>query len=125
MTITIGKILIGILAVVLGIVLGLPGRGGPVAAKGRRWKVHTSGRSSEVHDEGELDQLERDLGRATTMSGRAKRYFTPLGFLRKEPRASDRRRTRRYFHTAAPTRKPPSSADKPPAPTRKGNRPPP
>ena len=27
----------------------------------------------------------------TTMSRRAKRYFTPLGFLRKEPRASDRR----------------------------------
>ena len=125
MTITLGKILIGILLVVLGIVLGLPGRGGPVAAKGRRWKVHTSGRSSEVHDEGELEQLERDLGRATTMSSRAKRYFTPLDFVRKKPRASDRRRERRYFHTAAPTRKPPGSAGKPSSPTRKGNRPPP
>ena len=129
MTITIGEILIGILAavlcIVLGIVLGLPGKGGPVAAKGRRWRVHRSEQSSGVHDEGELDQLERDLGRATTISRRAKRYFTPLGFLRKEPRASDRRRTRRYFHTAAPTRKPPGGAGKPPAPTRKGNRPPP
>ena len=125
MTITVGKILIGVLAVLVGIMLGWPGRGGPVAAKGRRWKVHTSESSSEVHDKGELEQLERDLGRATTMSRRAKRYFTPLGFLRKEPRASDRRRARRYFHTAAPARKPPSGADRPPAPTRKGNPPPP
>ncbi|MDE2874789.1 MAG: hypothetical protein OXU69_03175 [Gemmatimonadota bacterium] len=123
MTITLGTVLVGILALALGILLGLPGKGGPSAARGRRWKVHTSGSSSEVHDKGELDQLERDLSRPTTISRRAKRYFTPLGFLRKEPRASDRRRSRRYFHTAAPTRKPPGGADSRRAPTRKGNRP--
>ena len=125
MTITLGKILIGILAVALGILLGLPRRGGPTAAKGRRWKVHASWHSSGVHDQKELEQLERDLGRRTTVSGRAKRYFTPLGFMRKERPASHRRRARRYFQTAAPTSKPKGDANRTAAPTRKGNRPPP
>ena len=124
MTITLGKILIGVLALGLGILLGLPRRGGPVAAKGRRWKVHDSGRSS-VHDKGELEQLERDLARPTTVSRHAKRYFTPLGFMKKERPASHRRRERRYFRTAAPVRKPEGAANETVGPTRKGNRPPP
>ena len=125
MTITIVKILIGILALALGILLGMPRRGGPIAAKGRRWKVHDSGRPSRVHDEGELEQLERDLARRTTVSRRAKRYFTPFAFMRKERPASHRRRARRYFQTAAPTRKPKGGANRTATPTRKGNRPPP
>lgn len=125
MTITLGKILIGILALALGILLGLPRKGGPIAAKGRRWKVHDSWRSSRVHDEGELEQLERDIGRPTTVRRRAKRYFTPIDLMRKARRGSERRRARRYFQTAAPRSKPRGGANKTVAPTRKGNRPPP
>lgn len=97
------KILGGIAALALGIYLGLPGKGGPVAARGRRWLTHDRGKKA-AHDEAELEQLERDLGRATTLSRRAKRHFTPLDLLKSRGRASDRRRTRRYFRTAAPSR---------------------
>lgn len=104
MTATIVKILIGLLALGLGILLGLPGRGGRSAASERRWKVRRPGHgSSGVHDEEELRQLERDLGRRATLARRAKRHFTPLDLVRKQRRGSHRRRTRRYFHTAAPT----------------------
>jgi len=96
------KIIIGIAAFALGIYLGLPGRSGPVAARGRRWLMHDRGRTA-THDEGELQQLERDLGRATTLSRRAKRYFTPLDLMKSRRRASERRRTRRHFRTAAPS----------------------
>lgn len=97
------KILGAIAALALGIYLGLPGKRGPVAARGRRWLTHDRGRTA-AHDEGELQQLERDLGRATTLSRRTKRHFTPLDLLKSRRRASDRRRTRRYFRTAAPSR---------------------
>lgn len=104
------KILGGIAALALGIYLGLPGKSGPVAARGRRWLTHNRGRTA-AHDEGELQQLERDLGRATTLSRRAKRYFTPLDLMKSRRRASERRRTRRRFHTAAPSS---GRGDKPP-----------
>ncbi|MCY3545311.1 MAG: hypothetical protein F4Z31_23395 [Gemmatimonadetes bacterium] len=96
------KIIFGIAAFALGIYLGLPGRSGPVAARGRRWLTHDRGRTA-THDEAELQQLERDLGLPTTLSRRAKRYFTPLDLMKRRRRASERRRTRRRFHTAAPT----------------------
>ena len=103
MTATIVKILVGLLALGLGILLGLPGRGGRSAASERRWKVRRRGYgASGVHDEEELRQLERDLRRSTLTRG-AKRYFTPLDLVRKQRRGSHIRRTRRYFHTAAPT----------------------
>ncbi len=99
------KIIFGIAAFALGIYLGLPGKGGPVAARGRRWLTHDRGRTA-AHDEGELEQLERDLGRSTGLSRRAKRHFTPLDLMKSRRRASDRRRTRRHFRTAAPSRGP-------------------
>jgi len=98
------KVLVGILAVGLGILLGLPGRGGRSAASERRWRMRRTGRGSpNAHDEDELRQLELDLGRTTALRRRAKRYFTPLDLLGRERRGSHRRRTRRYFRTAAPT----------------------
>ena len=100
----LAKVLIGILAVGLGILLGLPGRGGRSAASERRWRVRAPGHGSpDVHDEDELRQLELDLGRTTALRRRAKRDFTPLDLLGRERRGSHRRRTRRYFRTAAPT----------------------
>lgn len=99
---TLAKVLIGILAVGLGVLLGLPGRGGRSAPGEGRWRIRGPG-SPGVHDEEELRQLERDLGRTTALRRRAKRYFTPLDLLRRERRGSHRRRTRRYFRTAAPT----------------------
>jgi hypothetical protein len=100
------KILIGIAALALGIFLGLPGKHGPRAARGRRWQVHATrergGRLGE-HDERELEQLERDLGNPGGYSRRAKRHFTPIDLLKRKRRASESRRARRYFRTAAPT----------------------
>ena len=100
------KILLGIAAFGLGVLLGLPGKSGPGVARGRRWLAHQRGRGGEgsgTHDEDELEQLERDLGLMRGLSRRAKRHFTPLDLLGKRRRASERRRTRRYFHTAAPS----------------------
>ena len=100
------KILIGIAALALGIFLGLPGKDGPRAARGRRWQVQDAARRGDRsggHDERELEQLERDLGNPGGFSRRARRHFTPLDLLKSKRRASDSRRTRRYFRTAAPT----------------------
>ena len=49
-----------------------------------------------------LRDLELLLGRPDARRRRAKRHFTPLDLLRKERRSSHRRRSRRYFRTAAP-----------------------
>ena len=100
------KILAGIAALALGVLLGLPRRSGPRVARGRRWLVHHHGRGddgSSAHDEDELEQLERDLGRMRSLSRRTKRHFTPLDLLGNRRRSSERRRTRRYFRTAAPS----------------------
>ena len=100
------KILIGIAALALGIYLGLPGKDGPGAARGRRWHVRAaSGKGGRIgeHDERELEQLERDLAKPGGYTRRAKRHFTPLDLLKRKPRASVSRRTRRHFHTVAPT----------------------
>ena len=100
------KILGGIAALALGVLLGLPGRGGPRVARGRRWLAHHHGRGDDgsgPHDEDELQQLERDLGRMRSLSRRTKRHFTPLDLLGNRRRGSERRRTRRYFSTAAPS----------------------
>ena len=127
MTITLGKVLIGILALALGILLGLPGRAGRSGVKAERWKIHGRARDlTGVHSEDDLRELERTLSRRTTLRHRTREYFTPLGYLwRAVTRGSDRRRSgsRRYFHTAAPTRKPPDRAKGTAPPTRKGNRP--
>lgn len=75
------KILGGIAALALGVWLGLPGR----------W-----------------EQSQRDIERAMDQGGahrnKVRRHFTPLDWLRKEKKGSERRRTRRHFHTAAPRR---------------------
>lgn len=100
------KILLGIAALGFGVLLGLPRKSGPRVARGRRWLAHHHGRDGEgssAHDEDELEQLERDLGRMRGLSRRAKRHFTPLDLVGNRRRASERRRTRRYFRTAAPS----------------------
>ena len=129
MTITLVKVLVGVLALALGILIGLPARAGRSGVKAERWKLRGRPRNlTGVHSEEDLRELGRTLSRNTTLRHRTRQYFTPLGFIwRAVTRGSERRRSRsrRYFHTAAPTRKPPGRADGPPAPTRKGNRPPP
>ena len=127
MTITFTKVVVGILALALGILFGLPARSGRSGVKVPRWKVHgRRGDRTGVHQEEELRELERSLGRATTLRHRTRRHFTPIDLLlRRVSRETDGRRTRRYFHTVAPSRKPPDGAKGPAASTRKGNRPPP
>ena len=118
------KILLGIAALALGVLLGLPGKAGSSGVKAERWKLHGRDRKrTGVHHEDDLQELERMLGRKTRLRHRTKRYFTPIDFLRRVARGSHKRRSRRYFHTAAPTRKPPDAKGRRAASTRKGNRP--
>lgn len=76
------KILLGVLAVGLGIWLGLPGR-----------------------YEQTPDEIEKAMDRGGAKRNQVKKVFTPLDWLRKDQRASNRRAQRRYFKTAAPERK--------------------
>ena len=77
------KILGGVLALALGVWLGLPGR--------------------YEQDQEEIDRL---LGRPSGSPRRAKRHFMYLDWLRNDKRGSDRRRAQanRRFRTAAPKR---------------------
>lgn len=79
------KILIGAAAVGLGIWLGLPGR-----------------------YEQSPEEIEKAMDRGGARRNQVKRVFTPLDWLRKETRGSDRRRERerRHFRTAVPKKKP-------------------
>ncbi len=90
------KILVGVVAVLLGVFLGMPGKGGQDPRRPGRYRIGK-------HDEKQITELEQALGRAARRSGSAKRYFTPLDLLRRDVRASRRRRQRRYFTTAAPS----------------------
>ena len=78
-TVTIAvKILVGIAALVLGVLLGLPGKAGRSGVKAERWKLHGRRRNrTGVHHEDDLRELERMLGRKTALRHRTKRYFTP------------------------------------------------
>lgn len=83
------KIIGGILALFLGIWLGLPGR-------------------YDRRSEEELAKLLEDEG------GRRKstrRHFMYLDWFRKEEKASHRRRQRRHFRTAAPAPRPRDATD--------------
>jgi hypothetical protein len=75
------KILLGIVALALGIWLGLPGR----------FTQST-------------DDLEKAMERGGARRNTVKRHFTPLDWFRKDQKGSDRRRPRRHFRTAAPER---------------------
>lgn len=98
------KILIGLAALALGIYLGLPGKESARGPRVGRWRIHQApGRVGE-HDEASLLELEEALGEEWGSSRKAKRHFTLLNWMRKDPRGSQRRRARRYFRTAAPTR---------------------
>lgn len=99
------KILIGVVALALGLYLGMPGKEGRTGARGRRWKVQDAARRRSIgeHDQNELEQLERDLGMARGLRRRTKRHFTPLDLLKSKKKASHARRTRQYFRTAAPS----------------------
>jgi len=88
------KILVGLVAVSLGVLLGMPGKGGQDSRGAGRYRIGK-------HDEKQI----KELGRAARRSGSAKRHFTPLDLLRRDVRASRRRRQRRYFTTAAPSRR--------------------
>lgn len=78
------KILVGILAVAVGVWLGLPGR-----------------------YEQTPDDIEKAMDRGGVRRNQVKRVFTPLDWFRKDRRGSDRRAEmqRRRFRTAAPKRK--------------------
>ncbi len=73
------KIILGVLALALGIWLGLPGR-----------YTQTT------------DDLNRAMERGGARRNTVKRHFTPLDWFRKEERGSERRRQRHHFRTAAP-----------------------
>lgn len=101
----LAKIILGVVALALGVLLGIPGRGAHRARRPpRRGRWRRRNRDTGVHDEKRIAELEHALGRVARRSGSPKRYFTPLDLLRREKRASQRRRTRRYFKTAAPSR---------------------
>lgn len=76
------KILGGVLALGLGIWLGLPGR-----------------------YEQTVDEVGRAMDRGGARRNTVKRHFTPLDWFRTERKGSDRRRRRRHFKTAAPERR--------------------
>ncbi len=98
------QILGGVLALALGIYLGMPGRpdgGGPLVG---RWRAGRDDDHVGAHREKHLQELERALGDEWGQSRRAKRHFTLFGWLRKDPRGSHQRRSRQYFRTAAPRR---------------------
>lgn len=73
------KVVLGVLALALGIWLGLPGR------------------YEQTHQE--LDEAMRRPG---GRPNKARRHFMVLDWLRNERRGSERRRQRRHFRTAAP-----------------------
>lgn len=77
------KILGAVVALLLGVWLGLPGR--------------------YERDLREIDQVMERGGRDRK---KVKRLRTPLDWFRKDPKGSERRRrrARRHFHTAAPRR---------------------
>lgn len=77
------KIIGGVLALLLGIWLGLPGR-------------------YERRSEDEIAELLEGEGRRK----KTRRHFMYLNWFRKEEKASHRRRERRHFRTAAPARRP-------------------
>ena len=101
------KVVGALLALAIGIWIGMPGRA-PGEVRRRREKVRTArgegvpGEADGVHSEEGLQELELLLGRPDARRRRAKRHFTPLDLLRKERRSSHRRRSRRYFRTAPP-----------------------
>ncbi|HSG47517.1 MAG TPA: hypothetical protein VLA43_06895 [Longimicrobiales bacterium] len=75
------KIVIGLAAVAVGIWLGLPGK-----------------------YEQTPEEIEKAMDRGGARRNQVKRVFTPLDWLRKDKRGSQRRAEmqRRRFHTAAP-----------------------
>ncbi len=93
-------IAIGVVVVGLGVLLGLPGREAHRARRGGR---------IGAHDQEEIQEIEQRLGRMARRSHSAKRHFTPLDWLRRDPRASQRRRGGRYFRTVAPAKTAPSA----------------
>lgn len=95
-------ILIGVGALLLGVLLGLPGRAGSRASRRGRWLVHRTGSRVGRHQEADLEELERELGKEWEQSRKATRHFTLINWMRKDQRGSHRRRSRRYFSTAAP-----------------------
>ena len=98
-------ILIGIASVAFGVYLGMPGRadaGGPLAG---RWGRRPDDRRVGEHSEKHLWELERALGSDLGQTKKARRHFTILGWMRKDTRASHRRRSVRRFRTAAPSRR--------------------
>lgn len=98
-------ILIGVLALAFGFYLGMPGRPDSGGLLQGRWRGgRNAGRIGE-HSERHLQELERTLGSEWGRTKTAKRHFTILNWMRKDPRGSHRRQSRRYFRTAAPNRR--------------------
>lgn len=93
------QIVLGLVAVALGIYLGMPGKQPDEEADG------AGGKRIGAHGEKRVRELENALGRVARRSKEANRYFTPLDLLRRDRRASERRRARRHFKTVAPSRR--------------------
>ena len=109
------QILIGVAALAFGIYLGMPGKPpGRPPGRPEREERPVEGRWSDTqsaegrvgqHSEKHLAELERALGNEWGQSRKARRHFTMLGWLRKDERASRRRRATGRFRTAAPSRR--------------------
>ena len=91
------QIVLGLVAVALGIFLGMPGK------QPGEESDDIGGKRIGAHREKRVRELEGALGRAARRS-KAKRHFTPLDLLRRDRRPSERRRARRHFKTVAPSR---------------------
>ena len=98
------QILGGVIALALGVYLGMPGRadeGGPLPG---RWRTGKDAERVGEHSEKHLEELERALTKEWGWSKTAKRHFTILNWVKRDARGSHQRRSRRYFRTAAPKR---------------------
>ena len=117
---TLLHVLAGVVALLLGVYLGMPGKYERRRRGSRGFRLH--GRSeSGVHDPKHLAELEGSLARDDGRTKTAKRHFTLLdGLARAKGRASRRRRgAQSRFRTVAPSPSVSSKEDRsPPAKSR-------
>lgn len=100
---TVLYVVAAVAAVAFGLYLGLPDKHGNARPRrDQRWRIQPE--DIGEHDPQRLQELEQALGRSGR-SRKAKRHFTPLDLLKTRKRGSQLRGGRRYFRTAAPSRR--------------------